>query len=205
MSRRPSPFTSAIVTPLFHPMLSATPARSVMSSKRNLPRLRYSRFGPTFDVKYRSTRPSPSMSPAATMSRERKTLRKGRQYSVKNGVVLAAVLLLVTTGGGCREQQVDQGALLTARTVGLAHLERGRLAEAELEFRKVIALVPKDPFGYTNLGLTYLRGGRFAEAEAQLKRAQRLDARNVDVALLLARLYALTQRPAEARHMLLNA
>ncbi len=132
-------------------------------------------------------------------------LRKGRQYSVKNGVVLAAVLLLVTTGGGCREQQVDRGALLTARTVGLAHLERGRLAEAELEFRKVIALVPKDPFGYTNLGLTYLRGGRFAEAEAQLKRAQRLDARNVDVALLLARLYALTQRPAEARHMLLNA
>jgi Flp pilus assembly protein TadD len=102
----------------------------------------------------------------------------------------------------CREKPIDQGALITARTVGLADLERGRLTEAEQEFRQVIALAPKDPFGYANLGLTYLRGGRLAEAEAQLKRARRLDPRNPEIALVMARLYSLTKRPAEARQVL---
>jgi len=120
-------------------------------------------------------------------------LRKRRQYSV-------ALLLLATAA--CREKPIDQGALITARTVGLADLERGRLAEAEQEFRQVIALSPKDPFGYANLGLTYLRGGRFPEAEAQLKRARRLDPRNLEIALIMARLYALTNRAAEARQVL---
>ena len=128
--------------------------------------------------------------------------RKGRQYSVNRCAMLMAVLLLGTAR--CREQQIDQGALLTARTVGLAHLERGRLAEAEQEFRKVIALAPKDAFGYANLGLTYLRAARFADADAQLKRAQRLEPQNVDVALVLARLYALTNRVADARRVLLD-
>jgi hypothetical protein len=102
----------------------------------------------------------------------------------------------------CREKPIDQGALITARTVGLADLERGRLTEAEQEFRQVIALAPKEPFGYANLGLTYLRGGRFEDAEAQLKRARRLDSRNLDIALITARLYSLTNRPAEARQVL---
>jgi len=120
-------------------------------------------------------------------------LRKRTQYSV-------ALLLLATAA--CREKPIDQGALLTARTVGLADLERGRLAEAEQEFRQVIALAPKDPLGYANLGLTYLRGGRFDDAEAQLKRARRLDPRNPTIALIMARLYSLTNRPADARQVL---
>lgn len=102
----------------------------------------------------------------------------------------------------CGEKPIDQGALITARTVGLADLERGRLTEAEQEFRQVIALAPKDPFGYAHLGLTYLRGGRLAEAEAQLKRARRLDPRSPEIALVMARLYSLTNRPAEARQVL---
>jgi Flp pilus assembly protein TadD len=120
-------------------------------------------------------------------------LRKRSQYSV-------ALLLLATAA--CREKPIDQGALLTARTVGLADLERGRLAEAEQEFRQVISLAPKDPFGYAHLGLTYLRGGRLAEAEAQLKRARRLDSRSPEIALIMARLYSLTGRPVEARQVL---
>ncbi|MGH7521052.1 MAG: FG-GAP-like repeat-containing protein, partial [Gemmatimonadales bacterium] len=110
------------------------------------------------------------------------------------------MLLLATAA--CREKPIDQGALITARTVGLADLERGRLTEAEQEFRQVIALAPKDAFGYANLGLTYLRGGRLADAEEQLKRARRLDARNPEIALVVARLYSLTNRPAEARQVL---
>ena len=111
--------------------------------------------------------------------------------------MLAAVFLV-----GCREKPIDQGALLTARTVGLAELERGRLPEAEQEFKTVIALAPKDPNGYANLGLTYLRAGRLADAEAQLKRARKLDSRSPVIALIMARLYALTDRPEEARRVL---
>jgi Flp pilus assembly protein TadD len=124
-------------------------------------------------------------------------LRKRTQYTVKRAVVLAALVLV-----SCREKPIDQGALLTARTVGLAELQRGRLAEAEQEFKTVIALAPKDPSGHANLGLTYLRGGRFAESEAELKRARRLDQRSLEIALIMARLYAATDRPAEAQQVL---
>jgi Flp pilus assembly protein TadD len=107
-------------------------------------------------------------------------------------------------GGGCREKPVDQGALITARTVGLDALQRGRLADAEQEFRKVIALAPRDPLGYANLGLTYLREGppRYGDAESQLRRARRLDSASPEVALITAKLYALTNRTADARRML---
>src|SRR5258705_13883553 len=84
----------------------------------------------------RAGAPARSRHAATQRSRRRGMPRKGRQYSVNRCAMLMAVLLLGTAR--CREQQVDQGALLTARTVGLAHLERGRLAEAEQEFRKVI-------------------------------------------------------------------
>ena len=109
------------------------------------------------------------------------------------------MLLFVTLG--CREKPIDQGALITARTVGLDDLQRGRLDDAEREFKRVIAIAPRDPLGYANLGLTYLRAARYRDAESQLERARRLDGANVDVALTLAKLYSRTDRPAEGeRH-----
>src|SRR6266576_188708 len=134
-------------------------------------------------------------------SRNSRIFCKGRQYSVKTLALLGAGLLL-TAGGACREQAIDQGALLTARTVGLEHLQRGRLPDAEREFRKVIALAPRDPLGYANLGLTYLRAGRFSDAESPLERARRLDPASPEIALITAKLYSLTARTAEARQML---
>ena len=122
-------------------------------------------------------------------------LRKRSQYSLNCLVVLALV-------AGCREKPIDQGALLTARTVGLAQLERGQLAEAEQEFKQVIALAPKEASGHANLGLTYLRANRLEEAESELKRARRLDPRSPEIALILARLYVLTKRPDEAKRAL---
>src|SRR5881409_3913973 len=136
----------------------------------------------------------------AVASRNGRYLRKGRQYSVKTFVSLAAVLLVGAVG--CREKPIDQGALVTARTIGLDDLQRGRLAEAEQEFKTVIALAPRDPLGYANLGLTYLRAGRYAEAESQLDRARRLDPKSPDIALIIAKLYSLTGRPADARRVL---
>ena len=119
---------------------------------------------------------------------------------MKTLVLLGAALLFGTAG--CREKPVDLGALITARTVGLDDLERGRLPEAEAQFRQVIALAPRDPLGYANLGLTYLRAGRFGDAESQLKRARRLDPASPEIALMMAKLYALTGRAGEARQTL---
>ena len=97
---------------------------------------------------------------------------------------------------------MDVGALITARTVGLEHLQRGQLEEAERDFRQVIALAPRDALGYANLGLTYLRASRYDDAEAQLQRARRLDPANSEVALILAKLYSLTGAPDEAKRVL---
>ena len=119
---------------------------------------------------------------------------------MKTFVSLAAALLVA--GLGCREKPVDTGALITAQTVGLEHLQRGRLPEAEQEFRTVIALAPRDPLGYANLGLTYLRAGRYDDAESQLQQARRLDPQSAEIALILAKLYSLTGRQDEARRVL---
>src|SRR5882672_1512424 len=140
------------------------------------------------------------MSSAASASRTDRCFRKGRQYSVKTFSLLVIVVLLSAVA--CREKPIDQGALITARTIGLDDLQRGRLAEAEQEFRTVIALAPRDPLGYANLGLTYLRAGRYGEAESQLDRARRLDPKSPDIALIIAKLYSLTGRAADARRVL---
>src|SRR2546425_3899163 len=62
-------------------------------------------------------------------SRNSRHFRKGRQYSVKTFVSLA--VLLIVGAAGCREKLIDQGALITAREVGIEHLQRGRVTEAE--------------------------------------------------------------------------
>src|SRR6266576_3075759 len=110
--------------------------------------------------------------------------------------------MLLVAGIGCREKPVDTGALITAQTVGLEHLQRGRLPEAEQEFRRVIALAPRDPLGFANLGLTYLRAGRYDDAESQLQQARRLEPQSAEIALILAKLYSLTGRQDEARRVL---
>src|SRR5258706_1169435 len=140
------------------------------------------------------------MRSAGSASRNDRRFRKGRQYSVKTFSLL--VIVVVLSAVACREKPIDQGALITARTIGLDDLQRGRLAEAEQEFRAVIALAPRDPLGYANLGLTYLRAGRYGEAEAQLDRARRLDPKSPDIALIIATLYSLTGRAADARRVL---
>ncbi|MDP3767686.1 MAG: FG-GAP-like repeat-containing protein [Dehalococcoidia bacterium] len=121
-------------------------------------------------------------------------------HTVRLAVSLGAAL--VAAANGCRSEPVDRQELLTAHYLGLTDLERGRLPEAEVQFKKVVALAPRDPLGYANLGLTYLRGGRYAEAEAQLRRARRLDPASPEIGLIAAKLYSLTGRPVQARETL---
>src|SRR6185436_12608396 len=136
-------------------------------------------------------------STARTIPRRMKIMPQ--DSAIKALSLVAALLAATMATGGCRSKPIDRQALLTAHYLGLTDLERGMLADAETQFKTVVANAPKDPLGYANLGLTYLRGGRFGEAEAQLKRARRLDPTNPEVALIAAKLYALTGRAAEAR------
>lgn len=123
----------------------------------------------------------------------------------RTGVGRLAVLLGLAWAAalhGCRSEPREEENLFLLRSLGLDYLQKGELPEAEAQFKRMVALAPREPFGYTNLGITYLRAGRYAEAEAQLRRAQRLDPSNIDVGLTVARLYSLTGRAAEARTVL---
>ena len=105
---------------------------------------------------------------------------------------------------GCRSREPAPGverdaAILTARALGLAYLQRDQLGQAETTFRRVIALAPDQALGYANLGLVQLRQGRYREAETAIRRAAALDTANDDVALTLAKVEELTGRSAEAR------
>lgn len=59
----------------------------------------------------------------------------------------------------------------------LAHLQAGRLAEAETALRQVLAVTPDDPDAVHLLGVAALQQGKPAEAERLLTRATQLDRR----------------------------
>src|ERR1041385_6929095 len=65
-SRSPSPSISAKIAPVEWRLAQDVPEPLVTSSKRQLPRFRYSRLVPLMAQKYKSHQPSPSKSPAAT-------------------------------------------------------------------------------------------------------------------------------------------
>ncbi|MEO5568843.1 MAG: FG-GAP-like repeat-containing protein, partial [Gemmatimonadaceae bacterium] len=115
---------------------------------------------------------------------------------------IVATLVALAGAGGCRKEEVRPEELFQAQSRGLGFLENGQLLEAEVQFKRVVALAPNEPLGYANLGLTHLRGARFAEAEKQLRRARELDPANVDVGLMLARLHASRSDRQGARSIL---
>src|SRR3954471_1214588 len=110
-----------------------------------------------------------------------------RTQRVVTALTCAATLVV---WAACRSEPVDTQALLTAHSLGLTNLQRGLLTEAEQQFKKVVQLAPKDATGHANLGLTYLRGSRYKEAERELDRARDLNPSSVEIALMLAKLYA---------------
>ncbi|HKE88749.1 MAG TPA: FG-GAP-like repeat-containing protein, partial [Gemmatimonadales bacterium] len=117
---------------------------------------------------------------------------------MKRLAVIAALL------AACRGREPAQGtpsdAIITARTLGLAYLRDGQLAQAESAFQKVIDMAPGQALGYANLGLVQLRQGRYTDAEREIKKAAGLDTASDDIALMLATVYRLTERPGDARH-----
>ncbi|HEX7023857.1 MAG TPA: tetratricopeptide repeat protein, partial [Gemmatimonadales bacterium] len=107
------------------------------------------------------------------------------------------MVLLAACGRELPKEDLD-----TARTRGLVFLAQDQLAEAEAEFRTVIALAPEDPLGYANLGLVHLRAGRLRDAEKALRKALDRDSTDIAPVLSLATVLDLTGRRAEARALL---
>ncbi len=134
---------------------------------------------------------------SATVRITKAVMTKWAQY-----IAFTLGATVIVAASACRSKPVDQQELLTAHYLGLTDLERGRLPEAEVQFKQVVALAPRDPLGYANLGLTYLRGGRYAEAETQVRRARRLDPASPDIGLIAAKVYSLTGRNDKARETL---
>src|SRR5580765_5732224 len=100
--------------------------------------------------------------------------------------VIPFVVLCALSCGKREQSAADPGAILTARTLGLAYVEENRLPEAEEQFLKLIRLVPDEPSGHANLGLVYLRMGRYDDAQRRIDRAVALAADDPDIRLLQA-------------------
>ena len=114
-------------------------------------------------------------------------------------LVLTTLVLLGCQGGEPAPGVERDAAILTARTLGLAYLQKDQLDEAETAFRRVVALAPDQALGHANLGLVLLRQGRYRDAERTIRRAAALDTASNDIALTLATVYELTDRQTEAR------
>ena len=114
--------------------------------------------------------------------------------------IVVATFLFAACRGHEPAQELPSDAVITARTLGLAYLRDGQLVQAESAFRKVIDMAPGQALGYANLGLVHMRQGRYKDAERELRRAAGLDTASDDIALMLATVYRLTDRPADARH-----
>jgi Tfp pilus assembly protein PilF len=82
--------------------------------------------------------------------------------------------------------------------LGQAQLRQGNYAQAETQFREVVARAPKAALGYYGLGQAYARLGDSAEAERQFQAALAQDPEFLDAHADLGYLYADAGNPDKA-------
>ena len=109
--------------------------------------------------------------------------------SVRRAVIVC-IAAGVTGWMGCRSEPASVEELYSTRMVGLSHLQRNQLAEAESAFKKLTRLAPDDPAGHADLGLTYLQMGRHEEAIAELQTAIELSRNRALIVAVLGHAYA---------------
>jgi len=123
-------------------------------------------------------------------------------YTLKIHRSLFFVLVLGVVILACDDQRTHEGVELSeadaTRQAGLKYLHENQLAEAEIEFTKLIELAPNEIIGYTNLGIVYFRQGKLSKAEEYLKKALALDGKNVMVRLNLFDVYEQMDRQEDA-------
>ena len=74
-------------------------------------------------------------------------------------VALLLAGLLWSCSGDRTPSPADAQEIMSTRSLGLAFLEEGRLAEAESTFTRLTELADNEPLGFANLGLVHMRNG----------------------------------------------
>jgi len=83
--------------------------------------------------------------------------------------------------------------------LGEALQNEGRCSEAVAQYRRAIALRPKEQFGYVKMGLCLAEMGRLSEAEAAFQALQRLDGGSAVASIGLGDVALLGGQPDRAR------
>jgi tetratricopeptide (TPR) repeat protein len=92
--------------------------------------------------------------------------------------------LALVIAAAASESAADLSKLQTARNVGLAALEEGKLSEAKGRFEEVRRLAPGQPLGWADGAVAAMRAKDLAEARRLLAEAQRLGPKDPRVAAL---------------------
>src|SRR5918996_3591328 len=124
--------------------------------------------------------------------------------SVVKNCLIVSVLLIAFLSACKKDEPAPQDKIrqmLTYRSLGIAHLEESRLADAEKEFKLLIDLAPEEALGHANLGLTYLRMSHYAEAEKHTRKALQLSD-EPEIHLILAEILERSGKPEEAKQEL---
>ncbi len=105
--------------------------------------------------------------------------------------------LLVAALGGCsRNPQVVKQKYLDK---GKAYAEKGKCAEAEIEFQNAIQIDSQFEPAHYQLGLCYLKEGVFQRAYLELARAVQISPGDLKAQIELADLLLAGRKPADAR------
>jgi tetratricopeptide (TPR) repeat protein len=108
------------------------------------------------------------------------------------GVLAAAALLAAALGSGCGDPAKREQQHLSRAE---AYLEEGKTAEAVLELRNALQLVPNDARAHHALARAYLAANQSDKALWELQETIRLDAGNLDARLQYGRLLLLGGKP----------
>jgi len=97
-----------------------------------------------------------------------------------------------------RGARLYKGSPWGHRFLGDLLFERGRWDDASQEYRKALAIDPKQAGLHRSLGEAYLRAGKLAEADTEFRRELELDSRNERAWLSLASLHLVQGRAVPA-------
>jgi len=90
---------------------------------------------------------------------------------------------------GCGGKQNDDDSKIDSRTAALLHLKKNQLDEAQVSFAKAIDAVPDNILNYINLTQLYLLKKNYAAGETEAQAGLKVKPGNLDLRLLLAKLY----------------
>jgi tetratricopeptide (TPR) repeat protein len=119
------------------------------------------------------------------------------------GVALAGLALFVNADW--YRTATPATSALDYWSAGNGYQEMGRLAQAEVEHRKALALDPRNPEIWTNLGVDQYGAGRVREAAVSFQQALSLAPRNGTACYDLAMCELQLRHPQEARRLLEEA